>query len=197
MTPATDGAPSPTQLATGMTVDIANVGGTTEANGEGQLITVVNSTTIDLPNVGFVHAYTSGGVIAGPLDAMVPSLDTFPLYGTPAIAAFTSAGALGFFNGPHLEATIESTEKGDMGPRLWCQGFRPITDAITVKGSLGYRENLQATRVYGSENSVNAQGFVPQRRSARYMRGKIRIPYGSIWTYATGIEPETTTDGDR
>jgi hypothetical protein len=202
MVPALDGAPSPAKLATGMQIDIWNVGGTTEANGENQLITVVDSTHIDLPNVSFVHAYTSGGIIAGPIDAMTQSLDNFAVAGFPQIAGFNSSAQFGFFNGPNLEAKLESSEKGDVGTRLFVTGFRPVTDAPTAVGSVSQRENLQSTRVYSPELALTSSGFIPCSDgngsggiSTRYARGRLRIPYGSTWTYAMGIEPEAVLDG--
>lgn len=190
-----DGAPVPTQLVTGAKIDVSGIVGTTEANGEGQVITVINGTTIDLPNVNFVNAYVSGGLIAGPLDAMTVSLDAFPIATDPALAAFTSAHALGFFNGPNLEAVLESSEKGDLGIRIFLNGFRPVTDASTVMGSISRRESLQASRVYSSEQPITSSGLIPASVSTRYARGRIRIPYGSTWTFAMGIEPDTTLDG--
>lgn len=197
-----DGAAVPTQLTTGTKIDIWNVGGTVEANGQNVVITVINPTTIDLPNVSFVHAYTSGGVISGPLDAMTQSLDSFSASGFPALSGFSSTNALGFFNGPNLEAKLESSEKGDLGTRLFVSGFRPVTDAPTTLGSVSMRENLQSPRVYSPEHALMASGFIPASNgngsggvSTRYARGKIRIPYGSTWTYAMGVEPEVQPDG--
>ncbi len=49
---------------TGMTgpVNVADVGGTTEANGQWS-ITVINGTTLDLTGSAFVNTYTSGGTV--------------------------------------------------------------------------------------------------------------------------------------
>lgn len=192
-----DGAPVPTKLVTGTKIDVSGIVGTVEANGEGQTIAVVDPTHIDLPGVSFVHAYVSGGLIAGPLDAIIPSLDSYPSATAPALAGFNAGHALGFFNGPNLEAELESSEQGDLGTRIFVSGFRPATDAPAVYGSVSARENLQAPRVYSSEQLVNATGLVPARVSTRYARGKIRIPYGTAWTFAMGIEPESRTDGAR
>lgn len=192
-----DGAPVPTQLATGAAIDISGIVGTTEANGEGQIITVVDATHIDLPNVTFTNAYVSGGLIAGPLDAMTVSLDSFPLFTFVAAAAFNNTNALGFFNGPNLQATLESAEQGNFGTRIFVSGFRPATDATAVLGSIASRENLQAARTYSTEYGLTSQGLIPARVSTRYARGKIRIPYGASWTFAMGIEPETLLDGTR
>lgn len=192
-----DGAPVPTKLVTGAKINVWNIVGTTEANGEGQTITVINSTHIDLPNVAFSNAYVSGGVIAGPMDAMSVSLDAYPNASASALAAFNSGSALGFFTGPNLEAKLESAEKGDMGTRIFVSGFRPVTDAAAVMGSISSRENLQDSRVYSTEFPITGQGQIPARVSTRYARGRIRIPYGSSWTYAMGIEPEVVLDGSR
>jgi hypothetical protein len=51
-------------LHTGQSVTVANVGGTTEANGT-WTVTVIDATHIDLQGSAFVHAYTSGGSIDG------------------------------------------------------------------------------------------------------------------------------------
>ncbi len=197
-----DGAPVPTELATGMLVNIYDVGGTTEANGQVQTITVVDSTHIDLPNVSFVHSYTSGGVIAGPIDAMTVSLDSFATAGSPALGGVDETNALGFFDGPNLEARLESSEQGDFGTRIFVQGFRPATDAVAALGSVSFRERLQDARQYTAEQALTGSGLIPASMgngaggvSTRYARGRIRIPYGSTWTYAMGIEPETVLDG--
>lgn len=192
-----DGATVPTKLVTGAKIDVAGIVGTTEANGEGQTIIVVDPTHIDLPNVNFSNAYGSGGTIAGPMDAMIPSLDSYPSATAAALAGFNSSHALGFFNGPNLEAKLESSEKGDLGTRIFVTGFRPSTDAPTVYGSVSSRENLQAVRSYSAEQIVNGQGLVPARVSTRYARARIRIPYGTPWNFAMGVEPESRTDGKR
>ncbi|MBK3665339.1 hypothetical protein JJE66_29420 [Bradyrhizobium diazoefficiens] len=44
-------------------VNVSSIGGTYEANGGNKLILVIDSTHIDLPEVSFVNAYRSGGVI--------------------------------------------------------------------------------------------------------------------------------------
>ncbi|MBJ7401786.1 MAG: hypothetical protein JHD07_00140 [Bradyrhizobium sp.] len=50
-------------LASNNRVNVSSIGGTYEANGGNKLITVIDATHIDLPEVSFVNAYKSGGVI--------------------------------------------------------------------------------------------------------------------------------------
>lgn len=57
---------APHRFQTGNRVQVANVGGTTEANGL-FTVTVVSTTTFDLQGSTFTNAYTSGGVATRPL----------------------------------------------------------------------------------------------------------------------------------
>ncbi len=138
------------------------------------------------------------------LDAIQSNLELFPFSfdsisnaSFPAVAAFNAANRLGFFNGPNLEATLETAEQSGSGRRIFVRGFRPITDAAAVGGAVSARENLQSPVVFGSETPINAQGVCPQRVSTRYARGRIRIPYGTPWTFATGLEPDIVPEGFR
>ena len=73
-----------------------------------------------------------------------------------------------------------TAEKGGDGKRIFVRGFRPITDAATVYGSVSKRETAQATASYSDETLVNAIGMCPQRVSTRYARkkrGLVRASY--------------------
>ena len=127
--------------------------------------------------------------ISGSLDALTFSLDDVSTASLSQLSAVNSAHRLGFFTGANLEATMVTAEKGGDGKRIFVRGFRPITDAASVYGSVSKRETAQATASYSDETPVNAIGMCPQRVSTRYARGRIRIPAGTSWSYALGIEP--------
>lgn len=192
-----DGAHVPTQLETGMQISIYGTVGTTEANGENKLITVIDLTHIDLPNVNFVNAYVSGGTIAGPLDAMTVSLDSFAASTLASFSGFDSQNRLGFFNGPNLEALLDTADQGGDAKRIRVQSLRPVTDAPVCYCSVGARENLQNAPAFSIETKVNAQGICPARKSTRYARAQLRVPYGTAWTFAQGIEPVVIEEGVR
>jgi len=60
-------------ITTGAEFSVTNVGGTIEANGL-WLVTVIDSTHVDLQGSAFVNAYVSGGVIQGQIgQAPIPS----------------------------------------------------------------------------------------------------------------------------
>jgi hypothetical protein len=134
--------------------------------------------------------------ISSSIDAMSVSLDSFATAVQPQIAQFNSAHKLGFFTGPNLEATFESAEQGTSGDEIYIDGFRPITDAATVYGSVSWRQTQAATPTTGSEIAMNARtGYCNLRREARYIRFKQRIPAGTTWTFAAGIEPDPDISG--
>ena len=177
-------------LTTGDVRTISGVGGTTEANGTWTL-TVINGTTFDLQGSTFANAYTSGGVVAGILEDLDFSLDSISLSTLPEVAAFTTDHQLGFFTGGTLEAELITAEQALSPRRMLINGMWPVTDADTVFGSVVTRDTLHATdATEGTESELNSDGYVPLLDEGRYVRGKVRIPAGTVWSFATGIEPD-------
>src|SRR5262249_26957531 len=86
--------------------------------------------------------------ISGSIDALTTSLDDFSIGAQASLSVFDSSHKLGFFTGANLEAALVSDEQGGEGRRFWVLGFRPITDAGTVFGTISARESLQATAIY-------------------------------------------------
>jgi hypothetical protein len=182
--------------ATGDIKDVASVGGTTEANGT-WTITVINGTTIDLQGSTYANAYTSGGYVAGSIDALTVSLDDISSATLNRLALVDSSHILGYFTGDTLEATLTTSEQSGVAQRIFVRGAYPITDAATAYISIGARESLTAAASYSSETAINSQGFCPQRVSTRHARAKLRIPAATDWTFASGAEPDFTTEGAR
>lgn len=171
-------------------ISISGVTGTTEANGN-WFFTTIDGTHIDLTGSAFVHAYVSGGLIGGSIDAMTQSLDSFQAAIVPELAAFDSGHLLNFFRGPNLEATLETAEQGTDGRRVKMKvGFRPVSDSPVVYGSASRRENLQAAVSAGTETRQNAiTGICNMLLDTRFSRLKCRIPAGTVWTFINGVEP--------
>ncbi len=132
----------------------------------------------------------------GSLDAMVLSLDAYATAVQPEIAQFDATHTLGFFRGMNLEATLESGEQGADESRISIRGFRPVTDASTVYGSLTYRDTQQAISTVSPETIINSRtGRVDLRRDARYARFKTRVPAGTTWTFCAGVVPDVVSGG--
>ncbi len=162
----------------------------TLVNFEGQMIASVAQPGITLDALDDVAPSNS-------IDAMEVSLDVFIDGILPKLSAFDTSNQLCFFNGESLEATLQTSEQSDIAGRMFVQGFYPRTDAATVYGSIARRENLNAAPGYTAEQQMNARGFVPARANTRHARGRIRIPAGTGWTFAQGIDPLLVKRGKR
>jgi hypothetical protein len=177
-------------LTTGDYKTLSAVGGVPNANGS-WTITVINGTTFDLQGSTFGGSYTSGGVVAGSLDLLPFSLDSLSAATLPSVAGFTSDNKLGFFTGDTLEAEIITAEQSLPAKRMLINGIWPVTDAATVYGSVVTRDTLHATvATEGAEGELNSDGYVPLLDEGRYVRGKLRIPAATVWSFATGVDPD-------
>jgi hypothetical protein len=134
--------------------------------------------------------------LSSSIDALAASLDSFAVSTQPLIAQFNSAHKMGFFSGSNLEATLETAEQGADGEQVFCSGFKPVTDAPTVYGSLSYRNLSSETPTSLPEILRNSRtGNCDLRRSTKFTRMKIRIPASTSWTYAAGVHPAIGSDG--
>jgi hypothetical protein len=120
--------------------------------------------------------------------------------GVPALGYITADNRLALLTGAPLEALIETADIMPFRPdRAFVRGVRLDTDADDWRIAVGGRETLKrADQVaYKPETDPTVERFAPCRVSARYHRARIRIPAGTDWTYAVGVEPDATRDGSR
>ena len=157
---------------------------------------VVDGTHVDLVGSVFGAAYISGGHIGGSLDALPFSLDSVSIAAVAQLAAVGPNATLGFFAGPNIEAILETPEQDSGGQFVFCDAITPITDAAAAVGSVGYRNTAQGTAAYTPEAAINGRGDCCGIVEAQYMRARLRIPAGAVWTYARGIRPSAQTAGD-
>lgn len=132
------------------------------------------------------------------IDTMTTPWDNYAISVTPEIAQFSGDHMLGFYRGPNLEATIETSEQGTDGDQIRIRGFRPITDAASIYGSVSSRPTQQAIVFAGTEVPVNIRtGRCDVNVSTRYSRFRTRIPSGVQWSFAAGVEPDIKIGGKR
>lgn len=166
-------------------------------------VNVIDSTHIDIIATqtggsppAFGAAYVSGGAIGGSLDALPFSLDSISKSAAAQLAAFDNSHRLGFFNGLNLEAILETNEGDTQGNTVEVNGMRPVTDCGTVFCSVGMRLSSAAAVTYSPEVAIDDQGFAEAYVETRYARGRVRIPAGTDWSYATGLQPIVAIAGD-
>jgi hypothetical protein len=134
--------------------------------------------------------------VSGSLDALSFSLDDVSAAALSKLSAVSSSHMVCFFSGASLEATLDTAEHSG-GRRIRVQGFRPVTDAEGCYGAVGARETLQESVAYSDEQRVNGRGLCPANVSTRLARARLRIPAGTSWTFATGVEPQFAPEGRR
>lgn len=166
-------------------------------------VSVIDSTHIDIIGTqgggsppAFGAAYVSGGAIGGSLDDLPFSLDSISKSAAAQLAAFNSAHRLGFFNGPNLEAILESPEGDPQGNTIEINGIRPMTDCATAFMSIGMRLSSADAVAYSDEVQVDSQGWAEAYVETRFARGKMRAPYGADWSYSSGVQADVAIAGD-
>ena len=175
---------------------ISAVGGVSAANGT-WAITVVNGTTIDLQGTSFSGTYTSGGIVGGSVDDLPFSLDEVSTATLPSLSGVTADHKVGFFSGDTLETELETSEQRGERRRFLVNGMWPATDAATVYGRVVSRVQINGEPTEGTENAMDSDGFIPLLGEGRSVRGRNRIPAGTVWTFSTGVEAEVMQGGER
>jgi hypothetical protein len=179
------------QIAGQNTITVQNIVGTTEANGTwlAAQVSIVDATHIDI-NVPFVNAWVSGGRIGGSLDELPFSLDSISVAAIAALAMVGPTGDLGFFDGPNIEAVLETDEPDTVSSLVFLSGVMPMTDSADAMLSVGFRMRPMDALQYTDETQVNSEGICPQQIEARFAKARLRVPAGSSWQYARGVRPE-------
>jgi hypothetical protein len=158
--------------------------------------TVIDATHIDLIGSIFTNAYISGGHIGGSLAALGFSLDSLTISASATISVMDGIGSLGFFTGTNLPAILETEEFDLEGETVFCDTIRPITDCSAAKCSVVTRQTPSSPRILSTPSTIDANGLAGICVEARYMRGRLELPAGSVWSYARGMQPMTGPGGE-
>jgi hypothetical protein len=148
----------------------------------------------------FVGAYTVElmDIISQNLENINAALDTdFWSGGQMLLGAIDSDFKASIFSGTANECEVETAEIEPFpGLRANITGIRPIVDAeatITVKA----RERLADTESETSSVSMRDSGINPVRKSGRYIRANVKVPSGTTFTHAQGIDLVASRAGTR
>ena len=148
----------------------------------------------------FVGAYTVElmDIISQNLENVSAALDTdYWSGGQMLLGAIDSDYKAAIFSGTANECEIETSELEPFpGLRTNITGVRPIVDAaatLTVKT----RERLADTESASSSVSMTSSGINPVRQSGRYVRANVKVPSGTIFTHAQGVDFVASRAGTR
>lgn len=111
--------------------------------------------------------------------------------GLQEAGAINSDGYFGTFSSSSAyEATIETTDRAfGRNRRSTVREIWPDVDGSTSYVTLGSRAlRASDTLTYGGEVKTNDFGMAPFLSDARFHRARLRMPAGSMWTHAKGLE---------
>lgn len=120
--------------------------------------------------------------------------------GVPALGLVTADNRLAILTGTPLEAVMETPDAMLSRPnRGYVRGLRLDGDADDWRAQVGTRETLRQSDPvrWRNETAPNLERFAPCHASGRYHRARIRIPADVMWSYASGVEPDATSEGAR
>jgi hypothetical protein len=148
----------------------------------------------------FVGAYTVElmDIISESLDDINAALDTdFWSGGQMFLGAINEDFKAAIFSGNSNECEIETAEiEGFPGARTNIQSVRPIVDAISTV-TVKTRERLADTETESSSSTMVDSGINPVRQSGRYIRANVKIPSGTTFNHAQGIDIIASKGGYR
>lgn len=158
---------------------------------------------VDIDVNGLLSAYTPGIALDDLTTQTGYSLDDLPFSldsrvwqgGSLVLAGITRSNMLGFFSGQTLEAEIETVESDGNGQRLYVNGVRPLVDASDAEIAVATREFQHSNPILGAYSAIGADGLCPQHIEGRFLRARLKIPAGSDWSKAQGVEAYVSAAG--
>lgn len=138
--------------------------------------------------------------------ALYPNLDTAP---TPLDSGEFKAGDralavivgndLGIMAGPALSPEWETGDfQPQAGSRVCSQAVYPLIENQDENTTIaiGSRATFKGEAVdFTPQVAVGSGGFAPLIRDGRFLRARIRIPAGSVWDKASGVQVEFKVTG--
>ena len=148
----------------------------------------------------FVGAYTVElmDIISESLENINAALDTdFWSGGQMLLGAIDSDYKAAIFSGNNNECEVETSEiELFPGLRANITGIRPIVDAAATV-TLKSRERLADSETESSSSSMVNSGINPVRKSGRYIRANVKVPSGTTFNHAQGVDLVASRAGVR
>lgn len=138
-------------------------------------------------------------IYVGGVDTIPVSLDS-PLFqgGEPRLYGVDGAGFVGPFTGENLAAIFEwpFVEIGGQRTRLF--EARPKTDATSgMSISVDAKARLGDEATIRTNSELRASGSMPLRTNGRYIKAKISVAAGTLWSYFQRLDLGFGAGGTR
>jgi hypothetical protein len=118
--------------------------------------------------------------------------------GLVALGLFDTTHRLNYLTGGNLGATVDSGEMQPFpGKRAFISAARPWVDGGTPSIMIGRRDRMTDAVRFTAASAMNAFGTCPQRTTGRYLRTRLTMPAGAVWSNLVGLELDIEPRGER
>lgn len=127
----------------------------------------------------------------------VPSPFDSPVWrgGRMIIGGTNASHAIGYLDGPYLEATIDTIDyESPSGNQSRVTEIRPLVDSNAAKVQIGTRDNVSDVIEWGPLTSQWRNGVCPVNSRGRYLRARIVQPAATVWRHCTGVDVVKTAE---
>jgi hypothetical protein len=131
----------------------------------------------------------------GGLDTLPFSLDSKALMGgVLQVGVYSPAHKLQDLSGTPLAASMTTAEVG--GTRIMVTGLRPFVDGATPTCAVLTRDLQGSTTTETACSAVSAfDGVAYTHISTRYVRGKVEVAAGDVWSHCPAVELHYEDEG--
>lgn len=118
--------------------------------------------------------------------------------GASILGVFGTDRRLAHFTGDNRAATFETSdfEIAD-GQHVYVSGIEPVVDTNSATVSVAVRRQQGDTITFGPDEATADNGIAPQHAEGQFARTRVKIPSGTLWTRAQGINPVLVPAGTR
>lgn len=141
------------------------------------------------PSVGIATSLDAMDATYASIEDVTPPFDSRYWQGGDLKAGGFSTNALADFTGTALTAVLEGTEVMlNEGGVCRIMSVFPVTDGVDVSVSVGTRDTLAGSVVYGPETSAGRTGWAAQRATGRFHRIRTTISGGFTRAYGFDVK---------
>lgn len=151
-----------------------------------------------------IYTALSEGYTLETLSTAYPVLEDVPVSfdsrqwtgGTSYLGIFTTGHQLGSLTGDNLAAVMKTADfEGAQGMRSIITNVQAACDTSSATVLIGSRERFADSVTNTSSSAMETNGDFAVLSEGRFHRATLSIPAGTTWTYATGLEIDTTPAG--
>lgn len=166
-----------------------------------QRFTLIDSINTEYLLKGLTFGYTLDQLNPfGTLETLPFSLDSRAWTGGRlALGAFDTNHKFGYFQGPAIACTMDTTETAlNEDGMAYVNRVWPLVDATAAQVQVGYRNRLADSVQWTPAASISGTtGSASVRATGMYHRARVTIPASAVWSQGQGVKADARSAGRR